>query len=329
MQPAFVLAFNAQPDLAATMDIQIPSLAWEPLPDGRFRRVYYLAGNAIVVEVAEGVGALHFFYIAPTSVVAGELEDLLRRSFPRMIGGLVLDAHPTLRRLHDRYRGVIIMHSDPFEALVLTVLSQNRTGEIVRKVYPALAARCRGITPRSLTALGTEDLREIIRSAGPYKAPRLAQTAARVVAEGEDTFHRRVVAAPGDQAMVYLESFPGVAHKTAACVLVFSALCTTTLPVDTHLFRVVDRLGLAHHSGTNNKTTREAVINRLLGYGPDVAPAHFLFLLVGRDTCLKAAPSCPVCFLRPFCQFASSSPRIGPAIPAGVPVAVARTGSPT
>lgn len=264
MRPALVLTFDVQPDLAATMDIQIPSLAWEPLPEGRFRRVYYLAGEAVTVEVAQGVGALHFFYTAPTGVVAGELEALLRRSFPRMIGSLVLDANPTLRSLHDRYQGVIIMHSDPFEALVLTILSQNRTGEIVRKVYPALEARCRGVTPRSLALLGAEDLREVIRSAGPYKAPRLAQTAARIVVEGEDTFHRHVVAAPGGQALAYLESFPGVAHKTAACVLVFSALSTSTLPVDTHLFRVVDRLGLAHHNGTNNKTTRDAVITSLL-----------------------------------------------------------------
>lgn len=218
------------------------------------------------------MSALHFFYTALTSVVASELEALLRRSFPRMIG-----------------------------SLVLTIMSQNRTGEIVRKVYPALEARCRGVTPRSLATLGTDELREVIRSAGPYKAPRLAQTAARVVVEGEDTFHRRVVAAPGGQALAYLESFPGVAHKTAACVLVFSALSTTTLPVD------------------------EAVITSLLAYGPDLAPAHFLFLLVGRDTCLKAAPSCPVCFLRPQCQFATSSPRTRSVLPAGVPVAAART----
>ncbi|MGH3939378.1 MAG: endonuclease III domain-containing protein [Pseudonocardiaceae bacterium] len=325
MRPALVLPFDIQPDLVATMDIQIPSLAWEPLPAGRFRRVYYLAGQAITVQVAQGMGALHFFYTIPTSALTGELEVLLRRSFPRMIGSLVLDAHPTLRSLYDRYRGVIIMHCDPFEALVLTILSQNRTGEIVRKVYPALEARCRGVTPHSLATLGTEELREVIRSAGPYKAARLAQTAVRVIVEGADSFHRRVVAAPGEQALAYLESFPGVAHKTAACVLVFSALSTTTLPVDTHLFRVVDRLGLAHHHGRNNKASRDAVITRLLAYGPDLAPAHFLFLLVGRDTCQKATPNCPACFLRPQCQFASRSPRIRPTTPAGVPVAAARS----
>ena len=55
------------------------------------------------MEVAEGVGALRFFYTALTSAVAGELQELLRRSFPRMAGELVLDAHPALRSLRHRY----------------------------------------------------------------------------------------------------------------------------------------------------------------------------------------------------------------------------------
>jgi hypothetical protein len=74
------------------------------------------------------------------------------------------------------------------------------------------------------------------------------------------------------------------------------------------LFRVVGRLGLAQHAGANNKTTREALVNKLLAYGPDLASAHFLFLLVGRDTCFKASPTCTVCFLQPHCYFATNGP---------------------
>jgi endonuclease III len=214
-----------------------------------------------------------------------------------MIGDLALDANPILASLQERYQGVIIMHTDPFEALVVTILSQNRTGEAVRKVYPRLDARCGGVSPQALAGLPPAELRELIRPAGPYKAPRLAEAAARVLAEGEDAFRAQILGVPRPAAQAYLESFPGVAHKTAACVLVFSAATTSTLPVDTHLFRVVDRLGLAHHNGTNNKTTREALISDLLGSGPDLAPAHFLFLLLGRDACAKAAPSCGACFL--------------------------------
>jgi hypothetical protein len=156
-----VLPFGIKPDLASMIDIQIPSLAWKPLPNNRFRRVYYLDGHAITVEVAEGKNALHFSYTAPDPVLAAWLETQLERTFPRMIDSLVLDANPTLRSLYERYQGVLIMHSDPFEALVLTILSQNRTGEIVRKVYPALDELCGGVTARSLSAMSLEDLRKV------------------------------------------------------------------------------------------------------------------------------------------------------------------------
>lgn len=200
------------------------------------------------------------------------------------------------------------MTASPFEALVLTILSQNRTGEIVRQVYPALAAATGGATPERLAALGIDQLTALIRSAGPYKAPRLAETATIVATIGVDAFDR-IVCQPGPQALVYLESLPGVAHKTAACVLVFAAASCTTLPVDTHLFRVVNRLGLATHAGRHTTTVRDQLINALLRYGPDIAPAHFLFLLVGRSTCTAAAPTCRACFLSNHCARATTHQR--------------------
>lgn len=211
--------------------------------------------------------------------------------------------------MYEQYAGVVIMHADPFEALVLTILSQNRTGEIVRKVYPALDMRCGGITPARLAAIEERDLAETIRSAGPYKAPRLAATAHRI-AETPHEFARTIIDGPADQAMAYLTSLPGVAHKTAACVLVFAAGSNATLPADTHLFRVAHRLGLAPHDGRLNTTTRDAIIAALLAYGPDLAPAHFLFL--GRSTCTAEAPSCSVCFAQATCPTAARPARNRP-----------------
>ena len=65
---------------------------------------------------------------------------MLRRQFPRQVSTLHLEGRPVLAAMSRHYQGVIIMSADPFEALILTVLSQNRTGEIVRKVYPRLEA---------------------------------------------------------------------------------------------------------------------------------------------------------------------------------------------
>jgi endonuclease III len=226
-----------------------------------------------------------------------------------MVGDLTLDTHPALKALRDRYRGVVVMTTDPFEALVLTILSQNRTGETVRQVYPALAAACGGAAPERIAALDVDRLASLIRSAGPYKAPRLAETARIVAAVGVEAFDR-IVRQPGPQALVYLESLPGVAHKTAACVLVFAAGTRTTLPVDTHLFRVVDRIGLATHAGRQTKTVRDELIDALLRHGADLAPAHFLFLLVGRSTCVAGTPTCGACFLAEHCQHATTTRRL-------------------
>ncbi|MFI6163126.1 endonuclease III domain-containing protein [Micromonospora haikouensis] len=298
----FDLPFATPPDLVATMDIQIPALAWQADPAGGYRRVLHLGGQPIVVTVCEGDSGLH----VTASHSHDELPGLLRRMFPVQVADLTLGTHPVWGQLQDRYAGVIVMWAPPFEALVVTVLSQNRTGEIVRRVYPALDQLCGGLTPRSLAALDRETLRAAIRSAGPYKADRLSALAAMIAHGGLARFEQRIMHGPPTEALAYLESLPGVAHKTAACVLVFSARTTTTMPVDVHLFRVADRLGLARHDGKLTPTVRDAVIGQLLTHSTHVALAHFVFLLVGRTTCTAGTPACTACFLRRDCRYAGS-----------------------
>lgn len=301
----FDLPFTRQPDLDATMDIQIPALAWQPDPTGGYRRVLHLDGQPIDVTVRESIGGL----CVTASRPADELPSLMRRMFPVQVADLDLGTHPVWRELQARYGGVIVMWAPPFEALVITVLSQNRTGEIVRRVYPALDALCGGVTPQSLAALDRNVLRSVIRSTGPYKADRMGQFATLIAVDGLDQFDERIMHGPTADALTYLEALPGVAHKTAACVLVFSARTTTTMPVDVHLFRVADRLGLVRHDGRLTSRVREAVISQLLVHGADVALAHFVFLLVGRSTCTAGTPACTACFLRTGCRHASSPRR--------------------
>ena len=309
MTAELVIPFPVQPDLAATMDIQIPALAWQPAGSTTWRRTYRVDGVAAEVSVIEGDHALVFRPAGTlTARARRQLEAMLREQFPRQASALSLDTQPILAAIGRRYQGVVIMCADPFEALVLTVLSQNRTGEIVRRVYPRLEARCDGMTPDRLASLSERELAELIRSAGPYKAARLAAAARTIAAEGPEMFAKIITQAPAAEAMAYLTSLPGVAHKTAACVLVFAAGSTATLPVDTHLFRVARRLGLASHDGTLTARTRDAVVSAMLGYGPDLAPAHFLFLLLGRSTCTASTPRCDACFLRQLCPSAIASP---------------------
>src|SRR5690606_10758862 len=130
--------------------------------------------------------------------------------------------------------------------------------------------------------------------------------AALVAADGPERFEHRIMHGPPADALAYLQTLPGVAHKTAACVLVLSARTTATVPVDVHLFRVADRLGLVSHGGVLTPTVRDSVIAQLLRCSPDVALAHFLFLLVGRTTCSAGTPACTYCFLRRDCRNAGA-----------------------
>jgi endonuclease III len=307
MPATLVLPFACQPDLAATMDIQIPALAWQPRGDG-WGRTYRVNGTETDVTVTEEDRALRYRLRPPAAAdTARELQQMLRAHFPRQVAALDLDAHPVLALLRDRYRGVVIMRADPFEALVVTILSQNRTGEITRKTYAALDTRCGGVTPSRLGAISQGELREIIRSAGPYKAPRLRAIARTVTADGPGTFVRAITQASGPLAVSYLTALPGVGHKTAACVLAFAGQPGHTLPVDTHLFRVADRLGLAPHNGTLSPAVRDQIVTALLGLGPDVAAAHFLFLLLGRSTCTARIPQCGECFASRLCPAATTA----------------------
>ena len=314
MTAEVIVPFPVQPDLAATMDIQIPALAWQPSGSGAWQRIYRTSETVTEVTVTADDHALRFRAGRPLDAsTTSALAAVLRRQFPRQVSTLHLDGRPVLAAMSRHYQGVIIMSASPFEALILTVLSQNRTGEIVRTVYPRLEARCGGMTPRQLASLGEHDLAEVIRSAGPYKAGRLASAARQIAAEGPDTFAKTITQAPAGQAMDYLTSLPGVGHKTAACVLVFAAQTTGTLPVDTHLFRVTRRLGLTSHDGTLTAATRDAVVSAMLSYGPDLAAAHFLFLLLGRTTCTAGLPRCGDCFLHRHCPSArDTSPALAP-----------------
>lgn len=98
MHPNYTLHFSHQPDLAATMNIQIPALAWQHGDGGRWWRVYHVDGAPITVEVAEGDHALRFFIDAPPKAAA-LLQGPLTAAFNTMVGDLVLDAHPTLKAL--------------------------------------------------------------------------------------------------------------------------------------------------------------------------------------------------------------------------------------
>jgi endonuclease-3 len=175
----------------------------------------------------------------------------------------------------------------PFELLVAVVLSAQATDKSVnlatRKLFPA--------TPGRILELGVHDLEKCIQSIGLYrtKAKNLAALSKILVEE-----HGGEVPA----AREALERLPGVGRKTANVVL-NTAFGQPTVAVDTHIFRVANRTGLAPGNDVL------AVEEKLLKFTPPeyLKNAHHWLILHGRYVCLARKPGCPQCLIRDLCEY--------------------------
>ena len=177
----------------------------------------------------------------------------------------------------------------PYELLVAVVLSAQATDKSVNlataKLYPAAN------TPAKMVELGEERLEDYIRTIGLFrtKAKNVVQLSRLLL----EKFGGDIPRIRED-----LESLPGVGRKTANVVLNV-AFGQPTMAVDTHIFRVSNRTGIA--PGKDPLEVEE----RLLKF---VAPefmvhAHHWLILHGRYTCLARKPKCPECLIRDLCEF--------------------------
>lgn len=183
-----------------------------------------------------------------------------------------------------------LVHGNPFELLVAVVLSAQCTDERVNKVTPALFERYPTID--AMASAEPEDLFPLIRSISypNNKAKHLAK-AARML---RDEFGGRV-----PETSAELKRLPGVGQKTAE-VMISAAFGGAALAVDTHVFRVANRIGLV----TERATTVEKVEKELKRTLPEHSwgDAHHLLILHGRYTCTARAPKCDECVLPPLCK---------------------------
>ena len=182
-----------------------------------------------------------------------------------------------------------LKHINPFTLLVAVVLSAQATDTGVNKATPALFAAAD--TPEKMVALGEERVRELIKTIGLFR------TKAKNVVE----LSRRLVANHGGQvprSREALEALPGVGRKTANVVLNV-AFGEPTIAVDTHIFRVGNRTGLA--PGKNPFEVEQKL--------EQVVPAryklhaHHWLILHGRYTCLARKPLCEKCIIADLCQW--------------------------
>lgn len=180
-----------------------------------------------------------------------------------------------------------------FTFLVAVVLSAQATDEGVNKATRALFAAAD--TPEKMLALGEDRVREYIRTIGLYR-----NKAKNVIALSRDLVEKHASQVPDNREA--LEALPGVGRKTANVVL---NICfgQPTIAVDTHLFRLANRIGLAP-----GKTVL-AVEQGLLKAVPKayLLHAHHWLILHGRYVCKARKPECEKCLISDLCLFAGKS----------------------
>jgi endonuclease-3 len=199
-----------------------------------------------------------------------------------------------------------LLYIDPFTLLVAVVLSAQTTDAAVNKCTPGLFAAAPG--PAEMAALGVEGVAAHIRRIGLWQAK-----AKNVVALSRMLVERHGGQVPGDRAA--LEELPGVGRKTANVVLNV-AFGENTMAVDTHIFRLGNRTGLA--PGRTPREVEDGLVRRC----PPalLRDAHHWLILHGRYVCKARAPECWRCVAAAHCNYRDKviAPGSGP-VPPGDP----------
>jgi endonuclease-3 len=180
-------------------------------------------------------------------------------------------------------------YANPFQLLVAVILSAQATDKGVNKATSTLFEIIE--RPADVVALGEARLKTYIKSIGLFntKAKNIVQASKILVEEYDGKV-------PDDRQK--LEGLPGVGRKTANVIL-NTAFGRPTIAVDTHIFRVANRTGLA--PGRNVREVENKLEKTL---PPEFKQdAHHWLILLGRYTCVARAPKCPQCVIHDLCEF--------------------------
>ena len=193
-----------------------------------------------------------------------------------------------------------LAYATPFELLVAVILSAQATDKGVniatRKLFPVAN------TPQAMLALGQSGLEAYVRTIGLYrnKAKNILEMCRMLLEHHHGEVPRNREA---------LQALPGVGRKTANVVL-NTAFGEPTIAVDTHIFRVANRIGLAPGNDVIE------VERKLEKFTPDEFKqnAHHWLILHGRYVCIARKPKCSECVINDLCEFRHKTPADAPAV---------------
>ena len=182
---------------------------------------------------------------------------------------------------------------DPFKILIGTILSSRTRDETTTKVVKTLFKRFKNA--KELAEGNLEEIKQIIHSIGFYnvKAKRIIEVSQLIVRR----FDGKV-----PNSIEKLLELPGVGRKTANCVLVYG-FNKPTIPVDTHVHRISNRIGLVN-TKTPEKT--EIELNNIINKKYWLR-LNNIFVMYGQNICLPVAPKCELCELKKMCKFYHAS----------------------
>ena len=204
-------------------------------------------------------------------------------------------------RLTDHYGAPDVVRSDPVESLVLTILSQNTNDTNRDRAYASLLERFG--TLDAVRTARVDAIGRAIRVGGLHrqKSARIRQVLSRIHHERGGLDLTFLGEWDLDSAMDWLLASPGVGRKTAGIVMLFS-FGRPYFPVDTHIRRVLTRIGLIRPRGDPHEQ-----VNGLLPQDPSLMSAlHLLIIRLGREICRSRRPDCPSCPIRAKCDWGTS-----------------------
>lgn len=197
--------------------------------------------------------------------------------------------------LEKRYENPYFENNDPFRVLISTILSQRTKDEVTDKASDRLFSAVN--TPEEILNLSEKEIAELIKPVGFYN-----QKAKRIREVSEILLRKYSGIVPRDRGE--LMKLPGVGDKTASCVLLH-AFNELTIPVDTHVNRISQRLGLVPKSSAPENTRK--LLDKTI---PDnLKPIiNGLFIQFGKTICKPLRPECNSCPIRKLCETYNSKP---------------------
>ena len=216
-----------------------------------------------------------------------------------------LDVKQIVSRLEGFYENIKLeerLDSDPYKVLVRTILSQNTSDNNTRKAIQILEKKFL-IDPHVLLEVPDNEIVDAIRVSGlqQIKTARIKAATKEIIEKWNGNLKEMVSNNSTEAARKELYNLPGVGRKTADCVLLFG-FNKDVIPVDTHVFRVSKRLGLA--PGNANYDQVSDFLDEILPSGKK-GITHLLLIQLGREICTARKARCNICPLDDLC------PKIG------------------